>query len=155
MTAQPHSKQFLPNLQRSANHAFAPIQREFNRLFEQLGSGWEAFTELEISPRMDLQDTKDAVQVTIELPGMTQEEIKIAIADDILTVSGEKKAEKEGEDENYRFSERAYGAFSRSIALPRSIDAEKITATMADGVLKIVAPKDGAAAAKTIKIQSK
>lgn len=155
MTAQPASKQFLPTLQRSATHAFAPIQREFNRLFEQLGTGWDAFTQADISPRMDLQDAKDSIQVTLELPGLTQDEVKIAIEDDVLTVSGEKKAEKEVEEENYRFSERAYGSFSRSVLLPRSVDADKIKATMADGVLKIVAPKDGSTAAKTIKVQSK
>ena len=77
------------------------------------------------------------------------------IEDDILTVSGEKKAKKDVTEENYRFSERAYGSFSRSVALPRSVDADQVKATMADGVLTIVAPKNGSAVAKTIKIQSK
>lgn len=155
MTAQPPTKQFLPALQRSASDVFSPIQREFNRLFDQLGNGWDTFTDIAVSPRMDMQDTKDAIQVTVELPGLTQDDVKIAIEDDVLTVSGEKKAEKDVKEENYRFSERAYGSFSRSILLPRSVDADKIKATMTDGVLKIVAPKDGTAAAKTIKIQSK
>lgn len=154
MTAQPATKPFLPALQRSASEVFTPIQREFNRLFDHLGSGWDTLTDLAVSPRMDMQDTKDAIQVTVELPGLTQDDVKIAVEDDVLTVSGEKKAEKDVKAENYRFSERAYGAFSRSILLPRSVDADKIKATMTDGVLKIVAPKDGAAAAKTIEIQS-
>ena len=155
MTAQPPTKQFLPALQRSASDVFSPIQREFNRLFDQLGNGWDTFTDIAVSPRMDMQDTKDAIQVTVELPGLTQDDVKIAIEDDVLTVSGEKKAEKDVKEENYRFSERAYGSFSRSILLPRSVDADKIKATMTDGVLTIVAPKDGTAAAKTIKIQPK
>lgn len=154
MTAHPHSKQFLPSLQRSATHAFAPVQREFNRLFDQLAAGWEDFTELELSPRMEIQESRDAVELTVELPGMTRDDVKIDIDDDVLTVSGEKKAEKEVKEDNYRLSERSYGAFSRSITLPRSVDADKIKATMAEGVLKIVAPKDGTAVAKTIEIQS-
>lgn len=154
MTARPHSKQFLPSLQRSATHALAPVQREFNRLFDQLAAGWEDLTELELSPRMDIQENREAVELTVELPGMTQDDVKIDFDDDVLTISGEKKAKKEIKEDNYRLSERSYGAFSRSISLPRSVDADKIKATMAEGVLKIVAPKNGTAVAKAIQIQS-
>jgi len=72
----------------------------------------------------------------------------------VLTVSGEKKAEKTVEEKDYRLSERSYGAFSRSIVLPRSVDADKITAVMKDGVLKISAPKDGQATTRTVAIQA-
>ena len=154
MTPQPSSKPFLPTLQRSATHMFAPIQREFDRLFDQLGTSWETFTDLDVSPRMDMRDTKDSVELTVELPGLTQDQVKIAIEDDVLTVSGEKKAERDVKEANYRFSERSYGAFSRAILLPKSVEADKIQATMSDGVLKIVAPKSAAVTAKTIKIQS-
>lgn len=153
MTIQTPAKHFLPTLQHSASSVFAPVQREFNRLFDQLANGWETFAELELSPRMDVHETKDAVELTIELPGMTQDDVKIAIDDDVLTISGEKKAEKDIKEENYRVCERSYGAFSRSITLPRSVDADKIKATMSEGVLNIVAPKAGATVAKTIKIQ--
>jgi HSP20 family protein len=154
MTTQPATKQFLPALQRSATSAFLPVQREFNRLFDELSSGWNAFTELDMMPRIDVRDTKKAIEVTVELPGIAQEDIKIDVDDDVLTISGEKKSEKETNEDDLRVSERSYGAFSRSISLPRSVDTDKIQATISNGVLKVVAPKDGSATAKSIKIQS-
>jgi HSP20 family protein len=153
MTLQPPSKHFMPGLQRSASNVFAPVQREFDRFLDQIATGWESFGELDLSPRMDVQDKKDAVEIDIELPGLTRKDVEIAVEDDILTVSGEKKAERETKDDSYRICERSYGAFSRSISLPRSVDADRISATMANGVLKIVAPKDGAAVSKKIAIQ--
>jgi HSP20 family protein len=154
MITQSATKQFLPSLQRSASTAFAPIQREFNRLFDELGNGWAAFTEFDLMPRIDVRETNKALELTVELPGIAQEDVKIAVEDDVLTISGEKKAEKETKEDNYRVAERSYGAFSRSITLPRSVDAENIKATMSDGVLKLVAPKQAGAEAKTIKIQA-
>ncbi len=153
MTAQPVARQFLPTLQRSATTAFAPIQREFNRLFDELGDGWAAFNEIDLAPRMDLREDDKALELTVELPSMSQANVKIAVEDDVLTISGEKKAEKETKEGRVRISERGYGAFSRSVALPRSVEAGKIKATMANGVLRIVAPKDGSTVTRTIEIQ--
>lgn len=153
MATHPASKPFLPTLQRSATSAFLPIQREFNRLFDELSAGWDAFTEVDIMPRIDVRDTKKAIEVTVELPGIAQEDVKIDVDDNLLTISGEKKSEKETREDDLRVSERSYGAFSRSISLPRSVDTDKIEATMSNGVLKVVAPKDGGATAKAIKIQ--
>jgi HSP20 family protein len=154
MTVQPAPKHFLPNFRRSATDVFAPVQREFNRVLEEFGAGWSAITDLEHAPRMDVVETKDAVELTVELPGMADADIKIAVEDDVLTISGEKTAEKEVKAEAYRLAERSYGAFSRSITLPRSVDPEKVTATMTNGVLTVTAPKDGNGAAKTIEIQA-
>lgn len=144
----------IPSIQRSATNAFAPLQREFNRLFDELGAGWETFTEMRLAPSMDVADNKDNVEISVELPGLKREDVKIAIDGDMLTISGEKKGEKETKDKNYRLVERTYGEFSRSIYLPRSVDAAKISANMSDGVLKIVAPKRPEAQTKTIEIQS-
>lgn len=153
MTAQP-SKTLLPTLQHSAASAFAPLQREFNRLFEELGSGWEAFTEMRLAPAMDVIDTKNGVEIDLELPGMKREDITIAVDGDLLTISGEKKTERESKDRNVRTIERSYGEFSRSVYLPRSIDASQIKAAMTDGVLKITAPRREDAKTTTIEIQS-
>lgn len=154
MTAQPGANQFLPSLQRSATTALAPVQREFNRLFDDLATGWNTFTELQLMPRMDVQETKSAVELTVELPGISLNDVKIEFEDDILTISGEKKSEKETKEKNCRVSERTYGVFSRSIALPRNVDGDKIKASMSDGVLTITAPKTGVSTAKSIMIQS-
>lgn len=154
MTAQPHAKHFLPGLQRSASTMLAPFQREFNRLVDELGDGWNAFTEVDLLPRIDIRETKKALELTVELPGVAQDDVKLDVDDDVLTISGEKKTESETTAGDLRVSERSYGAFSRSIKLPRSVDASAIKATMSNGVLKVVAPKDGSAVTKTIKIEA-
>jgi HSP20 family protein len=144
----------LPTRYRPTGSVFAPIQREFDRLFDQLGSGWPGFADGGMVPKMDVRDTADAVEVTVELPGIDKDDVKISIDGDVLTISGEKKTESERKQEDYRVSERTYGAFSRSISLPHSVAPEKITAMMDKGVLKLTAPHNGAAAAKQIPIQT-
>lgn len=136
-----------------ARTVLAPIQREFDRLFDQLGAGWSSLGEVELAPRMDVRDTKEGLEITLELPGIDQADVKIAVEDDLLTISGEKKTEKETKAEDYRLSERSYGSFSRSISLPRTVDPAKIQATMKHGVLKLTAPKNGSAQPKTIEIR--
>jgi HSP20 family protein len=155
MTIQTPAKSASQGVQPAPIPGFAPIQREFNRLFDELTSGWSSFAAREMAPRLDVRETKKAVELTFEVPGISEADVKVAIEGDLLTVSGEKKAEKETKEDNYRLSERSYGAFSRSITLPPSVDADAIKATMADGVLKIVAPKKPGVEAKAIKIQTK
>lgn len=140
-------------LPRSAFNIFTPVQRELDRALDQLGAGWSGMTGLDLRPRMDFVETKDAVELTFELPGLTRSDVKIAMEDDVLTVRGEKKAEKEIKEGNGRILERSYGAFERAVALPRTVDASKITATMADGVLKISAPKTAPDTSRTIEIK--
>lgn len=155
MTDKSPTNDLLPALQRTANSAFAPLQRELNRFFEELGEGFGALTELKLSPRIDAVDTEKGLEVTVELPGLKKDDIKITAEDDMLTISGEKKSEHGTKEDNYRMVERAYGQFSRSIYLPRSLDPSKISAAMSDGVLKISVPKREGAQTKTIEIQSK
>lgn len=154
MTTQSSGKTLVPSIQRTAASAFAPLQREFNRLFDELGSGWEAFTESRVLPSMDVLDTKDGLEIDVELPGLKRDAIKISVDGDLLTISGEKKTETESKDRNFRMVERSYGEFSRSLYLPRTVDASKITATMTDGVLKITAPRRSDAETKTVEIRS-
>lgn len=151
MTAHSPTKQFLPALQ---TNVFAPVQREFDRLFDQLSTGFTALADFDLAPRMDVRDTKQGLEITVELPGLSEGDVKISIDDDILTISGEKKAESETKEKDFRISERSYGSFSRSMALPRSVDADKIKASMRNGVLTLVAPRDGEARSKAIKIET-
>jgi len=90
---------------------------------------------------MDIRDTKHAVEISLELPGMTREDVKIAVEDDVLTVSGEKKTERKPRKRTTTSPSGPTALFSRSVTLPRSVDAEKIKAAMKDGVLKLTAPK--------------
>ncbi len=147
MTAQTPAKTPPATNHRSAISVLAPIQREFDRLFERLGEGWGD------SPRMDVRDTDQGLEITVELPGIDRKDVKIAVEDDILTISGEKKTEKETNQADYRVSERSYGAFTRSIALPSSVSADKIEASMRDGVLTLKAPRSDQAKPRTIEIR--
>lgn len=151
MTVQTPMTTSAPGLPRSG-HVFAPIQREFDRLFDQLGAGWTMFKD--VHPRMDVWETADSFEITAELPGIAEKDVKIAVADNQLTISGEKTAEKDVSAQDYRLSERSYGAFARTVTLPVGVDVEKIAATMSNGVLKLVAPKSPTTQPKTIPIQS-
>jgi HSP20 family protein len=93
-----------------------------------------------------------AYKVTAELSGLEEKDIDVSVAGGMLTVKGEKGYEKDGKNQNRHVSERAYGSFQRSFALPDNVDADKISADMAKGVLTITLPKT-AQAAKQQKIQ--
>ena len=153
MAVQLPSGSSVPSL-RTAGGVFAPIHREFDRLFDQLGSAWSTVSDIDVSARMDVRDTDKGLEITLETPGVDQKDVKIEVDDNVLTVSGEKKTESEKKDADYRVSERIYGAFRRSIVLPSNIDAAQISASMDKGVLKITAPKNGKSQVKTIAIQA-
>lgn len=107
----------------------------------------------EWAPSLDVSETKDNIAVKAEVPGMDAKDIDISLANDVLTVKGEKKQQKEEKDENYHRVERSYGAFSRSIRLPREVQSDKIKANYKNGVLKITLPKSEEAKKKEIKIK--
>ena len=155
MTTHTPAKDFVPALQRNARQVFAPLQREFNRFFDELGEGFSAFTDTDFAPRMDVAETDKGLKVILEVPGLTRDQIKVTAEDDVLTVSGEKSETSEKTEGAMRLTERSFGRFSRSIYLPRSADGSKIDATMKNGVLTIAIPKRPGVETKTIEIQSK
>ena len=104
--------------------------------------------------RLDVRNTKDGLEITLEAPGVDQDDIKITVEDHVLTISGEKKASKQQIEGDYRVSERVFGSFVRSISLPRSVDPERVTASMQNGVLTLIAPRDGPAEPKRIEIKT-
>ena len=105
-------------------------------------------------PAMEIVEKDDALVVTAELPGIDAKEVDISIEDGVLTISGEKREEKEesGNDARYHMWERRYGSFRRSFTLPQAVDAEKITAKSDDGILTITLPKTKKAKAQGRKI---
>jgi len=107
------------------------------------------------TPAMDVSENADAYKLTAELPGMSEKEIEVALSDGMLTLTGEKKQEKEQKDKNYYLSEREYGSFKRSFTLPDGIDADKISAEFAKGVLTITLPKKPEAKAAPKKVEVK
>jgi HSP20 family protein len=104
-------------------------------------------------PAMDMKETDNEIVACIELPGLSKGDIKVSVRNDVLSVSGEKKAEKSEQKENLHRVERSYGYFKRSVALPVEVDSEKVKATFKDGVLKITLPKVESRKPKEIPIQ--
>ncbi len=94
-----------------------------------------------LTPASEASQAKDAYRIAVELPGVADEDVEVTVHDGVITVKGEKRAEKEEEGETWYFSERQYGAFSRSFRLPPDADGDKIDARMKDGVLTLVVPK--------------
>jgi HSP20 family protein len=93
------------------------------------------------SPDIEMLDRKDEIVVKAEVPGLDKPDIQVSVDGDLLTVKGEKKKETETKKEDYYFSERTYGAFSRSLRLPVEVKADKVTANLNNGVLEVHLPK--------------
>lgn len=125
----------------SSSDRLSSLRDEVNRLFDftwpsrdsGLFSGW--------SPALDVFDDKDNFVVTVELPGLKKEEINLSIHDGVLTISGERKHERDEKDGSAFRSERYFGKFQRSVTLPAAVDASKVAATYKDGVLTVELPK--------------
>lgn len=102
------------------------------------------------SPDVDVGETNRQLEVTVELPGLDEEDIDVTLTDGVLTVKGEKRAETEefGDDKHHYCLERSYGAFRRSFALPPEIDADDASARFDKGVLRIIFPKKAAVRAE-------
>lgn len=133
---------------------FSVLQNEIDRVFDNFIPWRGSFETMSFTPSMEVTETDKSIEVTTELPGMDEKDVEITISNDILTVRGEKKAEKEEKKKNYRLIERSYGAFERSLALPPGISADAIKASMNKGVLKLVLPKPATAQAQKVKITS-
>ncbi len=93
------------------------------------------------SPAVDVSEDKDNIYFTVEIPGMSKEDVKITLQDNILTIRGEKKQEMEKKDAKYHRLERSYGSFTRSFSLPTGVVPDKIKAQYKDGLLKVTLPK--------------
>jgi len=104
-------------------------------------------------PKVDLTETKDKLVVKAELPGLEAKDVELSLTEDILTIRGEKKEEKEEKDEHCFFVERYHGTFQRNIKLPTLVKTDKIDATFDKGILTINLPKSEEVKKKEIKIK--
>jgi HSP20 family protein len=137
----------------------------FRSLFQEVQKTFEDFSRRtpfgrfgsDMSPKIDVAESKDAVEVTAELPGVEEKDVDVTLVDDVLTIRGEKKTEREEQDadKNWHVVERSYGSFTRSIPLPFDPDASKVAAKFDKGVLRIHLPKPAEAAKKEQKIEIK
>lgn len=136
------------------------FKQEIDRLFDRLiEPGWfdmpASFAWApKMDVKMDVKETKDAYVVAAELPGMDQKDINVALTEETLTVSGDKREDKEEKDGRSLRLERSYGAFERSIRLPSAVDGSRVTATFKDGVVTITLPKAPGAKTNTIPVKA-
>jgi len=144
---------------KSGTPALSDLHREVDRVFDSFWNnfGTPAFLGgdggvLGVDFKVDTAEDDKAYHVTAELPGMSEKDVEVTFADNTLTISGEKKEEKEVKEENYHRRERAFGAFRRTFTLPAEIDEAKISATFKDGVMTIDLPKSKTAQKKAKKI---
>jgi HSP20 family protein len=146
-------RSFLPSIKRH-DWIARPDRDYFDRFFDDFWPTLLSTEETAWVPVFDMSETDSELVVKVEVPGMDSKDINLALSDGCLTISGEKKHEKEEGDENYHRTERHYGAFCRNIALPVDVDPDKVDATYKNGVLKITLPKAESAATKKIEIKS-
>ena len=135
MVEKSHGASLWPSL-------YEPFQRMGTRLAEWL------------SPASEASAGEDAYRISMELPGVSEDDVELTVDGGVVTVKGEKKTEREESGDTWFFSERQYGAFSRSFRLPADSDEAGMRADLKDGVLLITVPKKSAEskAAKPVKI---
>ena len=134
------------------------LRREMERFFDRYAEPvFEPFATVAggaWAPTLDVTETKDAMIVTAELPGVDAKEIGITLTGDLLTLKGEEDKRTEEKEERYHRIERRYGTFLRSVRLPMPVDAAKITATFKSGVLVVTLPKTPASRGTTIPVKA-
>ena len=128
------------------------IDRVFDRFFGQANGVVGPWT-----PVVDVRETKDAIEVVAELPGLRPDDVEVNVENNVLTIAGEKQQEltEGGPEAEYHLVERRCGRFERSFTLPRSVDAEKIGARFEHGLLTVTLPKAEAAKPRRVEIRSK
>jgi HSP20 family protein len=143
-------------LARAEARPFTALQREIDRVFADFGRDWPALRGMDLTPRMDVVERDNEIEITAELPGLEEKEVEVKIAGNALVISGEKKIDKEEKNDHRYVVERSYGAFSRSIELPEGVKPEDTKASMAKGVLRITIPKVAVPKpeAKTIEVKA-
>ncbi|MDD4931860.1 MAG: Hsp20/alpha crystallin family protein [Methylacidiphilaceae bacterium] len=138
--------------------------RELEEMRKRMATLWERPLELLETPseRLELAEWRPLADITeddkeylvkLELPGMKREEVKVSMESGVLTISGERKLEKEEKGKKYHRVERAYGSFSRSFVIPDDVVADKIDAQFKEGVLQVHLPKGEHAKPKTIEVK--
>ena len=133
----------------------ATLQRDMNQVFETF---WNRTGHLDWpwgggDARSDVVESDDHVEVSIELPGMEMKDIDVTASDEMLTVKGEKKVERQEDKKGYFLSERSYGTVYRTIPLPPGVDGDKAAASFKNGVLTIKLPQTPEARAKAKRIE--
>ena len=133
------------------------LQDRINRIFDETVSRSKDDYEVEVRqcdwrPVVDIFETEKGIVINAELPGVSKEDITLDVKQNILTLKGERKSDKEVSQENYYRMERCFGTFERAFTLPSTVDPANITANFKDGILRIEIPKSQEKKAQQINI---
>ena len=141
------------------------LQRRMNRMFDDFFGDFGEFelhplralsrSTREFAPRMDVSETDKEITITAELAGLNEKDVDVTLKDDVLTIHGEKKIERDEKNERFSLTERSCGTFSRSIVLPTEVQQDKIDASFKQGVLTVRLPKVPVEESKAKKIEIK
>jgi HSP20 family protein len=162
-------------------HPIHGLRNEIDRVFDRFFHGWPFDTSLTrglgdpfrdfptpfrdwpspfrvtgvAMPRMDVSEGKKSFDITVELPGVEEKDLEVTLTDDLLSVKGEKRTERDEKEKDYHLTERSYGSFQRSFHLPPDVDVGKVKAEFVKGVLSITIPKSTKAKPKQRKVPIK
>ncbi|NJN99424.1 MAG: Hsp20/alpha crystallin family protein [Anaerolineales bacterium] len=151
-------------LVRRHDDPFTGFRDEMDRLFDDFFGRGFGLTPFEggamdhfgtFNPQVDVTENDKEVKITAELPGLSEQDVEVSLSNDVLTISGEKKHEKEDKGDNYYRMERSYGSFQRTIPLPAEVQSDKVDASFKNGVLTITLPKSPQATQNRKKIAIK
>jgi len=155
-------------------HELARLRDDIDRTFERFFRGWpewprlprlfepDMFREMwepmalprfELRPRVDVSENEKAYEISAELPGIDEKDVNVTLSDDMLTIKGEKKSEREEKKKDYHRLERRFGSFQRTFPLPDDVDVDKIGASFKKGVLSVTLPKLPVGKSKRRKIE--
>jgi HSP20 family protein len=131
-------------MDRVVNEVFAPMANEVNSWFQPGTSG----------PRLNVWEENDTFYAEAEVPGLRHEDLDVSVVGKQLTIKGRREAAQENKDAVFHRRERTVGEFVRAVTLPADVDADKVSATLAGGVLTVTLPKAEAAKPRKISVQS-
>jgi HSP20 family protein len=135
------------------------MQRDVNRVFDNFFRGGlltdDSTGTSAWMPAVDIEEREDAYHVKAELPGVNKDDVKITLQENILTIRGEKKQEREAKDAHVHRVERSYGSFQRSFTLPTSVKQGAVDASFKDGILSVTLPKAEESKPKQIEVKVK
>lgn len=129
------------------------LEKFFGRPALAGNGGKEAMTVAQWAPAVDITEDDKEYLVKAELPDLKKEEVKVTVENGELTISGERKLEKEEKNKKYHRIERSYGSFVRSFTLPEAVNGDKVNAEFKDGLLTVHLPKDEKAKPKAIDVK--
>jgi len=154
-------KSLLPSLWgHHDDDLFGSMRREIDKVFEDFGRRphLPEFVSKQgsaLSPRIDVGESDTAMEVTVELPGVDEKDIDVTLADNVLTIKGEKKSESTDTEKDYHVVERSYGSFMRRMRVPFNVGADNVEAHFDKGVLTVRLPKPPEVGAQATKVAIK